>query len=57
MGDGRLGWYSAPACYTAALWVPIQTSLKNTNWATQAKEFSTYSSPPKKCEKKNINGR
>jgi hypothetical protein len=36
--------------------VLVQTSLKNTNWATKAKEFSTYSSPPK-LKKKNIYGR
>ncbi len=29
---------------TAALWVRIQTSLKKTKWATQAKEWSTQSS-------------
>ncbi len=33
---------------TAALWVRIQTSLKNTKWATKAKEWPTHSSPPKK---------
>ncbi len=36
---------------TAALWVRIQTSLKNTNWATQAKEWPTHSSPPKNIQK------
>ncbi len=36
---------------TAALWVRIQTSLKNTKWATEAKEWPTHSSPPKKEEK------
>jgi hypothetical protein len=35
---------------TAALWVRIQTSLKNTKWAT--KEWPTHSSPPKKYTKK-----
>jgi hypothetical protein len=35
----------------AALWVRIQTSLKNTKWATQAKEWPTQSSPPKKYKK------
>ncbi len=34
---------------TAALCVRIQTSLKNTKWATEAKEWLTHSSPPKKC--------
>jgi hypothetical protein len=33
---------------TAALCVQIQTSLKITKWATYAKEWPTYSSPPKK---------
>jgi hypothetical protein len=33
---------------TAALWVRIQTSLKNTKWATYAKEWPTHSSKPKK---------
>jgi hypothetical protein len=32
---------------TAALWVRIKTSLKNTKWAVQAKEWPTHSSPPK----------
>jgi hypothetical protein len=32
---------------TAALWVRIQTSLKNHKWATEAKEWPTHSSPPK----------
>jgi hypothetical protein len=32
---------------TAALWVRLQTSLKNTKWATYAKEWPTHSSPPK----------
>ncbi len=32
---------------TAALWVRIQTPLKNTKWAIKAKEW-----PPKKCNKK-----
>ncbi len=31
----------------AALWVRIQTSLKNTEWATKAKEWPTHSSSPK----------
>ncbi len=33
---------------TAALWVRIQTSLKNQKWATSAKKWPTHSSPPKK---------
>jgi hypothetical protein len=33
---------------TAALWFRIQTSIKNTSWATQAKEWPIHSSPPKK---------
>ncbi len=33
---------------TAALWVRIQTLLKNTKWATEAKEWPTHSNPPKK---------
>jgi hypothetical protein len=38
---------------TAALWVRIQTSLKNHKWATsQAKEWPTHSSAPKKYTKK-----
>jgi hypothetical protein len=36
---------------TAALGVRIQTSLKNTKWATSAKEWPTHSSPPKKYKK------
>jgi hypothetical protein len=36
----------------AALWVRIQTSLKNTKWATSAMEWPTHSSPPKKICKK-----
>jgi hypothetical protein len=32
---------------TAALWVRIQRSLKNTKWAIEAKEWATHSSPPK----------
>jgi hypothetical protein len=31
---------------TAALWVRIQTSLKNTKWATLVKEWPTLSSLP-----------
>jgi hypothetical protein len=27
---------------TQGLWVRIQTSLKNTKWATEAKEWSTH---------------
>ncbi len=38
---------------TAALWVRIQTSLKNTKWATQAKEWPTHCSPPTNIYKKN----
>ena len=37
---------------TAALWVRIQASLKNTKWATLAKEWPTHSSPPKNIQKK-----
>jgi hypothetical protein len=38
---------------TAALWVRIQTSLKNPKWATFAKEWPTHSnSPPKKYTKR-----
>jgi hypothetical protein len=37
---------------TVALWVRIQTSLKNHKWATKAKEWPTHSSPPKKYTKK-----
>jgi hypothetical protein len=37
---------------TAALWVLIQTSLKNIDWTTSAKEWPTRSSPPKKIYKK-----
>ncbi len=33
---------------TVALWVRIQTSLKNTKWATKPKEWSTHSSQSKK---------
>jgi hypothetical protein len=36
---------------TAPLWVRIQTSLKNTKWATSAKDWPTHSSPPTKYEK------
>jgi hypothetical protein len=36
----------------AALWVRIQTSLKNTKWATQAKEWPTHPSPLKKEEER-----
>jgi len=37
---------------TAALWVRIQTSLKNTKLAAYAKEWPTYSSPPKNIQEK-----
>jgi hypothetical protein len=37
---------------TAALWVRIQTSLKNTKRASYAKEWPTHASPPKKSTKK-----
>jgi hypothetical protein len=37
---------------TAALWVQIQTSLKNKKWATFAREWPTLSSPPKKYTKR-----
>jgi hypothetical protein len=33
---------------TAALWVRIQTFLKNQKWTTKAKEWPAHSSPPKK---------
>ncbi len=36
---------------TAALWVRIQTYLKNTKWATYAKEWPTHSSPLKNIQK------
>ena len=36
---------------TTALRVRIQTSLKNTKWATYAKEWPTHSSPTKKYKK------
>jgi len=36
----------------AALWVRIQTSLKNTKWVTYAKERPIYYSPPKNIQKK-----
>jgi hypothetical protein len=36
---------------TAAHWVQNQTSLKNTKWVTQPKEWPTHSSPPKKYKK------
>jgi hypothetical protein len=32
---------------TAALWVRIETSLKNTTWGTKAKEWPKHSRPPK----------
>jgi hypothetical protein len=35
---------------TAAPWVRIQTSLKNTKWA--AKEWPTHSNPPKEINQK-----
>jgi hypothetical protein len=47
-GDGRLSGI-APACYCS---FRIQTSSKNTKWATLAKDWPTHSSPPKK---KNLN--
>jgi len=39
-GDGLLA--------TAALWVRIQTSVKNTKRETYGKDWPTHSSPPKK---------
>jgi hypothetical protein len=36
----------------AALWIEIQTSLKNAKWATEAKEWPTHSSQPEKFFKK-----
>jgi hypothetical protein len=40
----KYGWLSwLRLLDTAALWVRIQTSLKNTNWATYAKEWPTHS--------------
>jgi hypothetical protein len=41
---------------TAALWVRNQTPLKNSKWATQAKEWPTHCSPPKKYTKKDFQG-
>ncbi len=35
----------------AALWVRIHTSLKNTEWATLAKEWPPHSSPSKNIQK------
>jgi hypothetical protein len=40
---------------TAVLWVRIQTSLKNTKWATEAKEWPIHSSPPPKKYTKKVN--
>jgi hypothetical protein len=37
---------------TAAFWNRIQTSLKNTKWATEAKEWPTHSSPAKNIQQK-----
>ncbi len=51
------GWVAksvARQLATAVLWVRIQTSLKNHKWATQAKEWPTHSSPPKKYTKKKV---
>ncbi len=36
---------------TAALWVRIQTSLKNAKWSTKAKEWPTHYSPQKNIKK------
>ncbi len=43
------GWLVAHLLATA---VRMQTSLKNTTWATKAKEWPTHSSLPKKYTKK-----
>ncbi len=37
---------------TPALWVRIQTYLKDTKWAKIAKEWPTHSSPPKNIQEK-----
>jgi hypothetical protein len=59
-GDGWLSWgrwvtkfgrwvakLVARLLAMADLWVRIQTSFKNTKWATQTKEWPAHSSPPK----------
>jgi hypothetical protein len=45
----------APLLAAAALWVSIQTSLKDTNCVIKAKECPTHSSTPKKYPKKTLN--
>jgi hypothetical protein len=37
---------------TAAVWVRIQISLKNTKWATLAKKWPTHSRPSNKKKRK-----
>jgi hypothetical protein len=39
----------------SALWVRIQTSLKNHKWATQAKEWPTHSSRHKNIQQQKFN--
>jgi hypothetical protein len=39
---------------TATIWVPIQTTVKNTIWATKAKEWPTYSSQQKELSIKYV---
>jgi hypothetical protein len=54
-GDGWLeGWVDKLVAHliaTTALWIRIQTSLKNTKRATEAKEVPTHSRPQKKTIK------
>ncbi len=40
---------------TAALWIRIQKSLKNTKWATLTKEWPTHYGPPKNIQKIDCN--
>jgi hypothetical protein len=47
-------WVAKLEARHATLWVRIQTSLKNTKWATLAKEWPTHSSPLKKEYKKYV---
>jgi hypothetical protein len=42
---------------TAALWVRIQTTLKNSKWATSAKEWQTHSTRPQKNQDSRTNMR
>ncbi len=48
--QGRWAQLVARLLATAALWIRIQTSLKNTKWATN----TVHSSPPKKYTKKYV---